>query len=546
MINNKLDQVMRESKNELLSDLDNRITGVDSIMKLAAVLTFSLYAIFNLNLHLGNPSGWVEYFTDISSIGGFIFWFLISIGLALFLARVKHAAYLHFGLFARIKLIVAVVITSALLAEFFTSSANQDAKSRITVLTDQAYQSTLSDGSKPVVFGNRLLTSDIATARRKLAQCQERLKVGREPHCKGSQATLNSFLESERKIMSAQKQVGTETLKLNHSRQDKLKADSYNAVFVATSKAIAAAVNGSYVDHIKTAVVLITLFMAVCFEILHHWLSGMRGQLVSARNQILLEIARLDDAESLKDRYSKSKQSTSEDDAEPEQKTEDEKQLFGFNKGGEKHAATAIENTPIKAGSDDGHLFKYQDRLKAEEAQKKKPETDKPGGNYERSGIGFLAGKNEARATLPHGQKKGLTGSQNPKLGTSELQTELPLDKLVDEAFQGGAGGQSDVPANRRPEVPAKTAPEVPAGGDLYSQWVEAVDAGKCRHSVDPTWSWIQKRVSNRETGKRTFDRTKISKMQKAFYVKAISEGRMKINPNFKRGLPKYLWSKEV
>ena len=76
----------------------------------------------------------------------------------------------------------------------------------------------------------------------------------------------------------------------------------------------------------------------------------------------------------------------------------------------------------------------------------------------------------------------------------------------------------------------------------LYGDWLTAVNAGECLPSVRPTWLWIQKRISNKETGSRTHDRTRISHLQKAFFTRAMKEGLMVANPNYTNGGKKYLW----
>ncbi|MFZ1344009.1 hypothetical protein, partial [Thiothrix eikelboomii] len=76
----------------------------------------------------------------------------------------------------------------------------------------------------------------------------------------------------------------------------------------------------------------------------------------------------------------------------------------------------------------------------------------------------------------------------------------------------------------------------------LYSDWLKAVQMKACKPSVRETWVWIQKRISNKETGSRTHDRTRISHMQKAFFSRAMKEGLMIENPNYTNGGKKYLW----
>ncbi|UOG91540.1 MAG: hypothetical protein L3K52_15265 [Candidatus Thiothrix sulfatifontis] len=114
------------------------------LLSLGGVLTALMYFMFEKHLFLGEAITWSAYFNEWHSALDFILMFVIVVMSAIFLAWVKHHAYLHFGLYGSIGLIVFTVIGFALFAEFFSSSASQDTKSRVLLQNDQAYQSTLA------------------------------------------------------------------------------------------------------------------------------------------------------------------------------------------------------------------------------------------------------------------------------------------------------------------------------------------------------------------------------------------------------------------
>jgi hypothetical protein len=157
--------------------------------------------------------------------------------------------------------------------------------------------------------------------------------------------------------------------------------------------------------------------------------------------------------------------------------------------------------------------------------------------------------KAEAKAEQPKMQKMGGTGLSNPILGRAEFHYDLPLDNPNQEAVQSQLESGLEPLANGQKQKPVQTVREPLANGKkagLYPEWVEAVKSGICKPSVKPTWSWIQKRVAAKETGSRTHDRTRISAMQKAFFSRAMSEGYMVENPNYRNGMKKFIWNNEV
>ena len=508
MNNSNQDAVTQSLYETELSESQTAEKRNRQLLQLGFVLTFLLYLLFNQHLYLGDATGWSEYLKDGASMTGFAFLVVVVVLMALFLAGVKHHLYLHFGAFGQVFYVVALLIGFALLAEMFSTSASQDVKSRIMLTKDEAYQQTLKNSTTPAAaIGNSQLTSDIATARRKLAQCRERLKQGREPHCKGSAATLHSLLESERKLISAQQTVSVQGQKLNHQRQDKLKADSYNPFVVSLARMMAGLFGGEYGDYVKQAIMCLMMAVAIVFELLHHFLSKVHGQTKQRINDMVLQLA------AIKDRQ--------EANSTPAPVT-DNSQPFGFVQSGNSSPVTAQQPTQQTG-------FKYQQR---QPAPVKDEQTDKPP-------FGFVP---SAKAEQPTQQETGRTGKHNPVLGKSESHYELPLTEPLQVEPESHNRPSAEGIQSKPVETLSRPSAEGRKSG-LYEAWIEAVIGGECKPSVRPTWLWIQKRIAGCETGSRTHDRTRITTMQKALFGRAIADGHMIENPNYTNGRAKYLWS---
>ena len=268
------------------------------LLKFAMILTGLLYFTFQKHLFLGEAITWSAYFQEWHSALDFMLMFVIVVMSAVFLAWVKHHAYLHFGLYGSIGLIVFTVIGFALFAEFFSSSASQDTKSRVLLVNDAAYQATIAPVptiSTPALLGSGN-SAAIAKAEQTLARCQANLGKPGYSHCNGDKANLNSLKESEAKSLEAAKQIAVQTntanQKANFDRQDKLKADSYNAVIVSFARFFGAITGTNYADNIKPAIVLTMLIVAIAFEILHHFLSHAKERAQNAKYGLELELAK--------------------------------------------------------------------------------------------------------------------------------------------------------------------------------------------------------------------------------------------------------------
>lgn len=265
---------------------------VHAALKLGFLLTFLLYLIFNQHLYLGDALSWSAYFKDTASTLGFAFMVVIVLLMAWFLAWVKHIAYLHFSFYGSVALVLTTVIGFALFAEFYSSSANQDVKANVLVENNSAYQATLKDTASINHAPNTGLIEAIANAEQKLARCESNLKAGKEKHCNGDRAKVEALRNSEQSANQANAQASIERDKLKYERQDELKANAYNPVIVMMAQFMAAIADTDYKEFLKSAVVIVMLIVAVCFEILHHFLSKANSDSMQSVESLELAIAK--------------------------------------------------------------------------------------------------------------------------------------------------------------------------------------------------------------------------------------------------------------
>ena len=300
MLYGKSQQEIDAKKTALMSqlqELEKHYQNNAMLLRLGFVLTCILYFVFNKHLYLGDATTWARYFTEWHTALDFGLTFVIVCLMAYFLAWVKHQAYIYFGFFGSIAAILITVIGFALFAEFFSTSASQDIKSRLLLEGDKEYQTVINTNvaNNSVVTNPRL--SDFYAQLEKAKQAAKGCKSGCAGHdkkiadlqgrIKGEEASLNAAL-------SAKSDTDVRLQQLNNERADKLKADSYNPAIVSVAKMIAALFGGSYIDYIKTATVLITLFVAICFETLHHFLSKDREKTRLAIESLKMELAKLE------------------------------------------------------------------------------------------------------------------------------------------------------------------------------------------------------------------------------------------------------------
>ena len=329
-----MDQYHLDHYTEELEKAEKHHSAGLSLMKFAMVVTLILYGLFTVHLYLGNGLSWGEYFKTANGTIWFFTMLAVAALLSIFLAWVKHFAYTHFSKFAPVVSVTFTVIAFALFAEFFSSSANQDAKSQAILNTDSAYQATVKQQS-PTITTNSHLASDIAKAEQRLARCYENLKRGKEKHCRGDKAKVQSLKQSQQASGDMQVQASVAMQSMNYARQDKLKADSHNPTIVTVAKLLSGVMGGNYADYIKVATLLVMILVAAAFEKLHHFLSRALRESDSSVQHNKRKIAEL---------YDQHNGGMSKIDVDDKQ----EKNNFGF--------------VPATAQKENAPRFKYQNQ----------------------------------------------------------------------------------------------------------------------------------------------------------------------------------------
>ncbi|MDD5394428.1 MAG: hypothetical protein PHE17_15540 [Thiothrix sp.] len=522
MENNTLEAKKLEIHQEQLAVHKAQDRRAGMLLIFAMILTGLLYFMFEKHLFLGEAITWGAYFQEWHSALDFMLMFVIVVMSAVFLAWTKHHAYLHFGLYGSIGLIVVTVIGFALFAEFFSSSASQDTKSRVLLNNDKAYQATIATAAttpSPALLGDGNAAA-IAKAEQVYARCQANLGKPGYKHCNGDKANLESLKSSEAQTLQAAKEIAIQTnatnQKANFERQDKLKADSYNAVIVSIARFLGAITGTDYKDNIKTAIVLTMLIVAAAFEILHHFLSHAKERAQNAVYGLEMELAKYGGF----DVPEKPKSVIPHADGAFKESS------IGFTAPIGK-SATA-QYSPADAGNGKP-TFKYQ--RDTGDIPKKQP-------------FGFIPNCTE----MPESEhiKRDIPKPEPVEIRQADGFKQLPgqLANVHMLAVQARAESASEVQACTLPDSTGESASKPPActSEGLYPAWVQAVRSGSCRPSVNEAWHWIQKHIAPNQNGSKTNDPTRIGNMQKAFFSRAIREGLMQVNANYKRGGKKYIW----
>lgn len=522
MQHNKIEAKKQEILEKQLEMHKKQDRRAGMLLSLGGVLTALMYFMFMKHLYLGEAITWAAYFHEWHSALDFILMFVIVVMSAIFLAWVKHHAYLHFGLYGSVALVLFTVIGFALFAEFFSSSASQDTKSRVLLENDKAYQATLAPvASVTPALSTSSNAAAIAKAEQTYARCVANLGKPGYKHCDGDKATLDSLKASDAAALQAAKEIAVQTnaatTKMNHDRQDKLKADSYNAVIVSIAQAIGSLTATDYKDNIKAATVLTMLIVAIAFEILHHFLSHAKERAQNAVYAIELELAK----------YEGMAAPQQPESVVPQNDSAFKNTGVGFTanlgKSPTAHHSPAIPET-------DKPMFKYQQTPPADHSGFVgfvDTNTRKKSASDERPFYGFkdakkqsaldalnLAHGSEDRKTrenrtinkepspaLPANQKTGLTGIRNPVLGKSESVYELPLaaenSRVITRVPDSESALDNGVSDAQKARVPDS---ESALDSDLY----EELKARVITREISPTFRPIIQWLADKAVGKNT------------------------------------------
>jgi len=526
MDNNKIEAKKQEIMAKQLEVHKKQDQRGGMLLSLGGVLTALMYFMFEKHLFLGEAITWSAYFHEWHSALDFILMFVIVVMSAIFLAWVKHHAYLHFGLYGSIGLIVFTVIGFALFAEFFSSSASQDTKSRVLLQNDQAYQSTLAPvASVAPALPTSSNAAAIAKAEQMYARCMANLGKPGYKHCDGDKATLSSLKTSDAAALQAAKEIAIQTnaatTKMNHDRQDKLKADSYNAVIVSIAQAIGSLTATDYKNNIKAATVLTMLIVAIAFEILHHFLAHAKERAQNAVYAIELELAK----------YEGSSLPPKSENVTPDNDGAFKQTGVGFTANLGKSPVANHSPTPAET---DKPLFKYQQIPPADHSGfvgfvdtnnlKKSASDERPFYGFKDAkkqsaldALNLAPGSEDRKTrenrtvnkehlpTLPATQKTGLTGIRNPVLGKNEAVYELPLAAENPRVITRVPEGETTLDNGLQAAQKARVITRVPDNeSTLDSDLYEELKARVITREISPTFRPIIQWLAGKAVGKNT------------------------------------------
>ena len=294
-MNNETKMQLEKQQNELF-ELQQHRRAHHALLALAGVVTLITYLAFGGHLHLGNPLYWSSYFDKgYSAIFGFVFYLVIVVLTGVFLAWVKHFAYLHFSKFGKTSSIVFTLIAFALLAEFFSSTANQDSKSEVHLEHNSAYQNIIKKDSSTAVSVDSALAGQIADASFKMERCKRLLAEGSVKDCNNSSARLDALKDQQRMVLEASKSNALAEKKIDNDREDKLKADSYNASIVMLAQFYSSLFGNNYEYYIKAANLTMMLIIAIAFEILHAFLITAKMQMDAQIDGLISSVGKMRD-----------------------------------------------------------------------------------------------------------------------------------------------------------------------------------------------------------------------------------------------------------
>lgn len=469
------------------------IASYEKTLKLADVATLLMLFVFLVGFYVSDPFHIASFIAEKiqnEAIELLVYGLLLTMALlmALAIARLKRAHYVHkakYRFSGSVWKVAAVIMAFTVFAEMYNATGNQQHSQYAKAENSKAFEAIAGQKVEINAGGNYSLQlpklqGDLAEAESYLAGCKKTCSQWRAKVDK-LRAQIEAIEANQKQAAITAENAATGAANALATNLQKLKDDYLHPMVKALmSLGLPASV----------AMQLIAALVAIAFERMH----------LSASENLRDCYARLDELDSQLLGKRKELAVMDEFSARPA------KHPIGFNRP---------DPTPTPAIAKRQIGFIWEDEPKPVKAKmQSKPTTPSTP----------AAQKTEpVKADFSHFKATG-GGWASPALSDAETPSKPALKPLAG-AFT---------------ETPSKPL----AGGHegLYGAWVEAVIKGECKPSVDPTWSWIQKRISNKETGSRTHDRTRISNMQRAFFARAMKEGYMLENPNYRNGGKKYLW----
>ncbi len=452
----------------------------------AFITTWILYFIFAFGFYVADVWGISTWLTEnTSELIAFTLFLVMALFMAQSLSMIKHAFYHHKAGFKYGVGALLVICSLGVFMELFNSSSQQQAIAHQSAEKSKTFDSVANtqisiDGGAN--HSNRIayLSGELAKAREYLNGCKKTCKTY-QVKVADLTAQIEALQVGQAQANELASRASTNAIKAKTEAMSALKEEAHKPVFKFIRDTLGVT--------LSTAVVLIAAIVSAGFEYSHALLSKMLGEKQNRLEELQANLIKL---------------------------RTDYLQAAGVEYG--RSPAMDLDTSEPSPSP-----FKYQQAAPFVSGFVSFKDAPKSRGQGSAKSSDLVPTPKEEPLPLPN---FGGFKARRDTWATPELETEA-------------------TPSNHQLGVQEENPQQPPARGSmgLYDEWVQAVKAGECKASVDPTWSWIQKRISNKETGSRTHDRTRISNMQKAFFARAMKEGLMIENPNYRNGGKKYLWT---
>ena len=180
-----------------LAEVLKEIWVTEWAYRLAFVATFVVYFVFVWMMYVSDLWGFTSWLVDnLSEIAALIIYTVLAVTLPLSMAMIKEIGYKHFAKYrnnwAVVGLIVFILAFAGVVYESISSSSQQQHISTSAAEKSKTFEVITNTETGTIQTGS--MASLIAEAQKQLARCEEKLKDGREPHCKGDAAKLLSLI----------------------------------------------------------------------------------------------------------------------------------------------------------------------------------------------------------------------------------------------------------------------------------------------------------------------------------------------------------------
>ncbi len=266
-VNNRLHRLDVEVRKQ-----KRKYEGSERNLNTAKWVTGILYFAAICTLYLADPRGMTSYLIENTSEWFAILVFgLASILLPIFLSRTKEDRYSHIAELvasphrmsatdkAITTLTLSFFLSSGILFEVFTATSQQQHIANNTAEKSGAFKTV--QGQQIVVQPDSAISTNLATAQRKLEQCQHKLKEGKTKHCDGDSALVNSLSASQAAGNAAL--AGASAAAINSQTENLLK------ITEESNKPVFKMIRDHFKVTINTGMVLAVAIMIFIFEVQH-------------------------------------------------------------------------------------------------------------------------------------------------------------------------------------------------------------------------------------------------------------------------------------